>query len=244
MEGHLGYVNSKILPTNIALKYESIVLEFINGYNSCKLNPVWSYIGNLMVRGQLYDNIGSDNEPEYVVLSEDRYQELSKEYYKGFDKGYSNVIAAENNFSELDNESIIRKLFNIVKYNFEKLNILLPEINRRLHHRLLPQYESSQKLYLCIDYHFYEHGSYLTKKDFKKYLVLAFQDNKPPKLKFTFSNPHINNITGIFYDFYNETPDSYGKQRKYAELLGEYFNDFNTDKVMNNFAKSRKNIRK
>ena len=158
MEGHLGYVNSKILPTNIALKYESIVLEFINGYNSCKLNPVWSYIGNLMVRGQLYDNIGSDNEPEYVVLSEDRYQELSKEYYKGFDKGYSNVIAAENNFSELDNESIIRKLFNIVKYNFEKLNILLPEINRRLHHRLLPQYESSQKLYLCIDYHFYEHG--------------------------------------------------------------------------------------
>lgn len=80
---------------------------------------------------------------------------------------------------------------------------------------------------------------YLSKEDLESYLILAFQDKTPPKEKITFSNKHIGNITAIFYKYYTDADSPHGKQKQYAELLGEYFKSFTTDKVINNFAKSK-----
>lgn len=89
--------------------------------------------------------------------------------------------------------------------------------------------------------HFYKlvEKGYLSKIDLENYLKLAFQDKTQPKEKISFSNKHIGNITTIFYKYYADADNTHGKQKKYAELLGEYFNDFTTKKVMNNFAKSK-----
>tara|TARA_R100001377_G_C3163947_1_gene100651 strand:- start:16 stop:675 length:660 start_codon:yes stop_codon:yes gene_type:complete len=80
---------------------------------------------------------------------------------------------------------------------------------------------------------------YLSKEDLENYLILAFQDRTPPKEKTTFSNKHIGNITAIFYKYYTDADSPHGKQKQYAELLGDYFKSFTTIKVMNNFAKSK-----
>ncbi|WP_299394245.1 hypothetical protein [uncultured Gelidibacter sp.] len=80
---------------------------------------------------------------------------------------------------------------------------------------------------------------YLSKEDLESYLILAFQDETPPKEKIIFSNKHIGNITSIFYKYYADAENTHGKQIKYAKLLGEYFKGFSTKKVMGNFAKSK-----
>ncbi|WNH10497.1 hypothetical protein [Thalassobellus suaedae] len=93
------------------------------------------------------------------------------------------------------------------------------------------------KVYECF-YKLVERG-YLLKEDLESYLILAFQDKTQPKEKFTFSNKHIGNITAIFYKYYTEVDSPHGKQKQYAELLGEYFKGFTTQRVINNFAKSK-----
>ncbi|PQJ77517.1 hypothetical protein [Polaribacter glomeratus] len=80
---------------------------------------------------------------------------------------------------------------------------------------------------------------YLTKVDLEKYLLLAFQDKELPKEKFTFIKIDIGNIINIFYKYYRiVAAKPHGKQINYAELLGIYFEGFNTQKVKNNFAKN------
>jgi hypothetical protein len=78
---------------------------------------------------------------------------------------------------------------------------------------------------------------YLSNEDLEKYLVLAFQDKKLPKEKFTFSNLQIEKIRTIFYTYFKDIAiNTHGRNKEYAELLGEYFNGFTTQKVRNNFA--------
>jgi hypothetical protein len=80
---------------------------------------------------------------------------------------------------------------------------------------------------------------YLSEKDFEKYLECAFQEQTPPKNKFTINNrPTDEKIRKIFYKFYKEIAGKpHGEQRKYATLLGEYFIGFDTQKVLDNFSK-------
>lgn len=86
---------------------------------------------------------------------------------------------------------------------------------------------------------------YLTIKDLEKYLVLAFQDLEKPKEKFSFSNLHIEKIRTIFYTYFREIANKpHGKKSDYAQLLGNYFNSFTTQKVNNNFANGYKLVRK
>lgn len=81
---------------------------------------------------------------------------------------------------------------------------------------------------------------YLSKVDLQKYLVCAFQDETPPKNRLTFSKIHRGNIRNIFYNYFHKiATNSYGRKIEYAKLLGEYFNDFDTKKVFDNFEKVR-----
>jgi hypothetical protein len=80
---------------------------------------------------------------------------------------------------------------------------------------------------------------YLSKEDLESYLISAFQEKTLTSKKILFSNKHIGNITSIFYKFYESSENTHGKQKEYAELLGAYFLGFDTQKVMNNFAKSK-----
>lgn len=80
---------------------------------------------------------------------------------------------------------------------------------------------------------------HLSEKDLEQYLLNAFQEQKPPKSKFTINKrPTDEKIRKIFYKFYKEIADkSHAKQQEYARLLGEYFVGFDTQKVLDNFSK-------
>lgn len=83
--------------------------------------------------------------------------------------------------------------------------------------------------------------NYLTEMQLKQYLKAAFEQEKPPKDRFTFKNdPQISIIRNIFYRYYTEIA-ARGRKKGYrkecASLLGNYFIGYNTKKVFDNFNK-------
>ena len=87
---------------------------------------------------------------------------------------------------------------------------------------------------------------YLSLDDLEKYILLAFQGNlKQPIEKFSFKNLHIEKVRTIFYKYFVEIANKpHGKKRNYAQLLGDYFKGFTTEKVENNFASGYIIVRK
>lgn len=80
---------------------------------------------------------------------------------------------------------------------------------------------------------------YLTAESLSLYLKQAFDAKTPPSKRFSFENlPTQDRIRKIFYEYYKITAGKpNGKKRAYVELLGEYFNGFDTAKIDTNFSK-------
>ncbi|MEZ7504756.1 hypothetical protein [Flavobacterium sp. Arc2] len=72
-----------------------------------------------------------------------------------------------------------------------------------------------------------------------EYLIMAFQEKKPPNEKLKLRGSlGIGIIKNIFYRYYDEiAQDKHGLKYNYCQLLGEYFNGFDTDKLSRNFDK-------
>ena len=88
-------------------------------------------------------------------------------------------------------------------------------------------------------------NGFLSNDDLEKYLLVAFQNKELPKKRFVFLKQDISGITNIFYIYYKEVVEKrHGKQSNYAELLGNYFEGFQSDKVVNNFARHYYKVRK
>lgn len=81
--------------------------------------------------------------------------------------------------------------------------------------------------------------NYLPLEDLHKYLIMAFQNKIFPNEKFLLKgNVTIGIIRNIFYRYYTEiAQDKFGKKNEYCQLLGEYFNGFDTAKIAKNFNK-------
>lgn len=81
---------------------------------------------------------------------------------------------------------------------------------------------------------------YLSEQELNAFLKAAFELNIPPKQSFKIKDaPSKIKIESIFYKYYkNIAGKPHGKQRKYAALLGDYFQGFKTDTVSSNFSKS------
>lgn len=81
--------------------------------------------------------------------------------------------------------------------------------------------------------------NYLSLDDLHKYLLAAFEDKKAPVDKFVLKGRFsIGIIRNIFYRYYTEiAQDKHGLKDKYCQLLGEYFNGFDTAKIKSNFNK-------
>lgn len=83
--------------------------------------------------------------------------------------------------------------------------------------------------------------TFLSDKQLKEYLKVAFEQPQAPKKKFTFQNdPLKSKMNNVFYRYYTEVAGR-GHRKKYrkdcAELLGEYFTGYTTKKVLDNFNK-------
>lgn len=80
---------------------------------------------------------------------------------------------------------------------------------------------------------------YLSEESLTLYLKQAFELKAPPSKRFSFDNmPTQDKIRKIFYEYYKTTAGKpNGKKRAYVELLGEYFNGFDSDKIDTNFSK-------
>jgi len=76
---------------------------------------------------------------------------------------------------------------------------------------------------------------YITKSILNDYLNLAFDKQTPPKQKFSFEKLNTqNDIIQIFYNYYKTTAGKpYGEQRKYLNLLKNYFNGFEKLNIKN-----------
>ncbi|GIQ57714.1 hypothetical protein Flavo103_08500 [Flavobacterium collinsii] len=81
--------------------------------------------------------------------------------------------------------------------------------------------------------------NYLSLEDLHKYLIIAFQNKIVPNERFVLKgNFTIGIIRNIFYKYYTEiAQDKFGKKNEYCQLLGEYFNGFDTAKIKRNFNK-------
>ena len=80
---------------------------------------------------------------------------------------------------------------------------------------------------------------YISTAILKNFLKAAFERTEKPKKKFKLQKgPLRQDIIRIFYNFYKEVAvKKQGDQKKYASLLGEYFENFDTQLVRNNFSK-------
>jgi hypothetical protein len=89
--------------------------------------------------------------------------------------------------------------------------------------------------------HFYN-GLVKTKcldtKSLNEYLKLVFEDaDKRQKFKLKDTGKK-QKVINVFYKYYKDVSlNIHGKQRRYAELLGEYFEGYNTNDVYTNFSK-------
>jgi hypothetical protein len=81
--------------------------------------------------------------------------------------------------------------------------------------------------------------NYLSLEDLHKYLIMAFQNEIVPNERFVLKGKfNIGIIRSIFYKYYSEiAQDKFGKKDEYCQLLGEYFNGFDTAKIKGNFNK-------
>lgn len=80
---------------------------------------------------------------------------------------------------------------------------------------------------------------YLDTNTLNKYLKQAFDERKKPENRFSFSGINTQQkIINIFYRYYKDIAGKpYGKQSEYINLLGDYFNGFETKKIKTNFSK-------
>jgi|GEM_PF-2595869 len=81
--------------------------------------------------------------------------------------------------------------------------------------------------------------NYLTEMDLLSYLTIAFEQKVIPKTLFRIKNaPTKQKIMQVFYEYYkNVAGKPHGKRKKYAALLGDYFEGFTTENVSSNFNK-------
>jgi len=80
---------------------------------------------------------------------------------------------------------------------------------------------------------------YILEDDLIKYLKAAFEEKKPPSTLFNFNKVNTKkDIVRVFYKYYKVIAlKPHGKQINYIQLLGDYFNGFETDVIKSNFNK-------
>lgn len=81
---------------------------------------------------------------------------------------------------------------------------------------------------------------FLNEKELYEYLKTAFEFKKVPDSLFKIKDaPNKRTIEAVFYNYYkNVAGKIQGKQKKYAALLGDYFEGYKTTTVSSNFSKS------
>lgn len=81
---------------------------------------------------------------------------------------------------------------------------------------------------------------YLTEQEINEYLKAAFELKTIPETLFKIKDaPNKTAIEAVFYRYYkNVAGKMHGKQKKYAALLGDYFEGYKTTTVSSNFSKS------
>jgi hypothetical protein len=80
---------------------------------------------------------------------------------------------------------------------------------------------------------------YMSKGDLLKFIDLAFVEREKPQRRFVLGGVQSKQkIIDVGYQYYkNIASKPYGFQRKYAELIGEYFEGYTTNNVSSNFSK-------
>lgn len=80
---------------------------------------------------------------------------------------------------------------------------------------------------------------YLTEQELYEYLKAAFELKTIPETRFKIKYAKKGKIEAVFYNYYrNVAGKIHGDQRKYAALLGDYFDGYKTTTVSSNFSKS------
>lgn len=89
--------------------------------------------------------------------------------------------------------------------------------------------------------HFYENlvdKGYLTNKELETFLIEAFNKKNIPSIKFDFKNiPNKKTIINIFYTYFMLAQKPHGKKSQYVKLLTDYFNGYEYNNTLTNFAK-------
>lgn|GEM_PF-3553397 len=90
--------------------------------------------------------------------------------------------------------------------------------------------------------HFYNafvKSRHFTERELLEYVYCAFDKMKVPDTLFILKNtPTKHKVMKVFYSYYKDVAGKpYGKQKRYAALLGEYFNGYTTEAVSTNFNK-------
>ncbi len=90
--------------------------------------------------------------------------------------------------------------------------------------------------------HFYNafvKSRHFTESELIEYVYCAFDKMKVPDTLFILKNtPTKQKVMKVFYSYYKDVAGKpHGKQKKYASLLGAYFQGYNTEGVSSNFNK-------
>jgi hypothetical protein len=83
---------------------------------------------------------------------------------------------------------------------------------------------------------------YLTEQELNKYLKVAFEIKTVPETLFKLKQtPTKQKIYTVFYTYYKDIAQKkHNTQKKYASLLGDFFEGYNTDIIKTNWARDYK----
>ncbi|MFV0573130.1 MAG: hypothetical protein ACK5M1_11950 [Xanthomarina gelatinilytica] len=271
IEDWKNYRNTKLLKHDVLSKRKSWLIPFNNRLANLMTKIVFNFKSVIEWKEQhtgLHPNtlevvLSRHLEPLRGMitgfrLNYDNNKLLAYEMQKYCLNGFKQMITfiESDLLIRIENAPYFNLIQEVINIEDVKLSILSRELSNNKDQEPQPDTDDKEfkfennfdqvepnRIYAYFNVSLVEKG-YLSKEDLESYLILAFQDKIPPKEKFTFTNLHIEKIRTIFYTYYKDfATNTHTKKKLYASLLGDFFNSFTTQKVMNNFADGYKKVR-
>ena len=232
-EKQLPFLSGKPV-LNIYLGLAKATLHTESSLIEALINLTKELLNKINVRELVEQDIISDLNKHRFELESERLRIATDEITKDFTKGELQYIKA------------LKKWLQLHKEYFKEITPLLkalPPQPIENNGNVLAITNNFDSIKIIDVYNHFKKGlvekKYLTESDLISYLKAAFEQMAVPETLFKIKDaPTKFKTMKVFHEYYkNVAGKPHGKQKKYAALLGNYFEGFTTDNVSTNFNK-------
>ncbi|HRG21955.1 MAG TPA: hypothetical protein PLQ57_13025 [Saprospiraceae bacterium] len=168
------------------------------------------------------------------------YETVLSVYINAVEKHISNPL----HISNVDVYKYFLQSLNSEKKTLELLETKMNEVSEKEIDQKTPTFINNfDRVEPYVVYNYFKKElvdkKFLTEQELNEYLKYAFEIKEVPKIRFRIKNARTKSvIVAVFYYYFkNVAGVTHGTQRKYAALLGDYFEGYKTSTVSSNFSK-------